>query len=360
MMLNEKEFDKQLALEEEFVEQDESEYPLPPKNVYSYNETRSCYDIVRMLKEDLCRTPDFQRDDVWQQPQKTRFIDSLLKKLPIPSMCFSVDDRERYMVIDGKQRTGAIEEFLSETDLDYKLSELDDVDKRISGKTLREIRENNLEVIKAVGNLTIPINVVKCDYTKKDNLNYIYKIFQRLNTGGLKLSNQEIRNCVYRGSFIELINDCNKLPAWLKWVKKLAEDTRMKGAERILLFFCMYFTLDNYENKLSSFMSDFLSKHQNEDSSWIEQQRELFVKTIDIAGKINLKSLRNVYVDAILYGVSKNIEICENKSAKELQALYEKLLEEDAFSPEKLKDGTSNKTRLMERYKAAQKIFGEK
>ena len=352
-------FDKELELEENKVENDEGEYPLPPANVYSYTETRSCSDIYRMLNNELCRTPEFQRSDVWDMPQKTRFLDSLLKKLPIPSLCFSVDANDSYMVIDGRQRTGVIEEFLSEENKNTRLSVLDDVDIRLSGKTLVEIQNNNPEVYRAIRNLTIPINVIKCDYAREDNLNYIYKIFQRLNTGGLKLSNQEIRNCVYYGSFVKLLNECNEIPDWLEWVEKLAKDKRMKGSERILLFFCMYYSLEMYENKLSSFLSSFLLKHKNEPEEWISKQRELFIKTIGIAKRISLKSTRNVYVDAILYGIGKNIENCINKTNIELQNMYSKLLEDDAFLPEKLKDGTSNKIRLQERYNAANRIFGE-
>lgn len=351
--------DKELELEENKVENDEGEYPIPPANIYSYTETRSCSDIYRMLDSELCRTPAFQRSDVWDIPQKTRFLDSLLKKLPIPSLCFSVDANDSYMVIDGRQRTGVIEEFLSEKHEDTRLSLLDDVDKRLSGKTLGEIKNDNPEVYRAIRNLTIPINVIKCDYTREDNLNYIYKIFQRLNTGGLKLSNQEIRNCVYFGPFIMLLNECNKADEWIEWVEKLANDKRMKGVERILLFFCMYYSLDEYENKLSSFLSAFLSKHKDEPKEWIEKQRELFIETVKIAKKISLKSSRNVYVDAILYGIGKNIDYCNNKSNKELQYMYDTLLSDEAFLPEKLKDGTSNKIKLKERYDAAKRIFGE-
>ncbi len=358
-MIEKEKFDKELELEEDIVENDEGEYPLPPSNVYSYTETRSCSDIYRMLANELCRTPEFQRSDVWDMPQKTRFIDSLLKKLPIPSMCFSVDVNDEYMVIDGRQRTGVIEEFLSDKNDDMKLSLLDDVDQRISGKTIKEIKDNNPEVFKFVRNLTIPINVIKCDYSREDNLNYIYKIFQRLNTGGLKLSNQEIRNCVYYGSFVKMLNECNEIPEWQDWVKKLAKDKRMKGQERILLFFCMYYSLENYENKLSSFLSSFLQKHKNESEEWIKEQRILFTKTIKIAKRISLKYIRNVYIDAILYGIGKNIENCSKKTDEQLQRMYENLLSDNAFLPEKLKDGTSNKLRLQERYNAAKKIFGE-
>lgn len=351
---------KILEIEEENLENNDDTNVTPPSNIYSYTETRSCYDLVRMISDkDLRRDPEFQRNDVWDIPQKTRFIDSLLKKLPIPSMCFSVDSNDNYLTIDGRQRIGAILEFFSQENLENRLSELDDIDERISGKSLQEIRTNNPEVFKTIGNFSIPINVIKCDYKRKDNLSYIYNIFHRLNTGGLKLNNQEIRNCIYQGNFLDLINNCNKNEKWVLWVNNLAKNKRMKGTERILLFFCMYNELENYENKLSSFMNNFLADHQHSETVWIDKQKNIFIQTINIASQIELNTTRSIYIDAVLYGIAKNIESCKTKSKEELQGLYEKLLKSSAFEFKKLQDGTSNKKKLFERYDTARIIFGE-
>ncbi len=62
----------------------------PPDDIVAYNELRSCADLYRMYQKGILEIqPDFQRNIVWNGAAQTRFIDSLIKQLPIPSMCFS-------------------------------------------------------------------------------------------------------------------------------------------------------------------------------------------------------------------------------------------------------------------------------
>ena len=56
-------------------------------------------------------------------------------------------------------------------------------------------------------NLSLPITVLRCDYQKKNHAEYMFTIFHRLNTGGTKLNNQEIRNCIYSGSFNDFLKE---------------------------------------------------------------------------------------------------------------------------------------------------------
>ena len=80
-----KEEDKSFFLEDQ-------NQPIPPENVVAYNELRSCADLCRMhASGKLEIPPDFQREVVWKPDEQARFIDSLVKQLPIPSMCFSLD-----------------------------------------------------------------------------------------------------------------------------------------------------------------------------------------------------------------------------------------------------------------------------
>src|SRR5207237_2158764 len=91
-----------------FHEDDNSE--LPPSDIVAYNELRSCADLFRMYTQGILDIqPDFQREVVWKSPAQTRFIDSLMKQLPIPSMCFSFDyTTQKWTVIDGLQRMSSI------------------------------------------------------------------------------------------------------------------------------------------------------------------------------------------------------------------------------------------------------------
>ena len=78
-----KELNDQIIKEENTVELEEEEVTLPPDNVFSYTEQRSCFDITRMInKGDLKRDPFFQREDIWQNAQKTdlHFVHFFLKK----------------------------------------------------------------------------------------------------------------------------------------------------------------------------------------------------------------------------------------------------------------------------------------
>lgn len=345
-----------IDIEEKFLSEEDDTPILPPENIFTYTEQRSCYDIYRMLKEsELCKDPYYQRNVVWKNPQMTRFIDSLIKRLPIPSLCFSLDSNERYYIIDGKQRTTTILEFLKENS-DWQLSELDDIDPRISGKTVKEIKDNEPTIYSAIKNVTLPINMVKCDYSKKNNMEYIYKIFHRLNTGGVSLNNQEIRNCIYAGDLIDLLNECNNNSNWKTWLPQIAEDNRLKGQERILVFFACFDSLDNYGNKLNAFLNDYAYEHKQPEEKWVSDKKLLFKKTIAIAKNIQLTANKNVYIDAVLYGIAKNIDVCSQMDNATLQNKYTELMSTPYFEASKLSQGTTK--HLSDRLESAEKIFG--
>ena len=332
---------------------------MPPDNIFAYTEQRSCADLVRMIEEeDLCRDPFYQRADVWKNPQQTRFIDSLLKRLPIPSMCISVDYNEKYNVIDGKQRITAIIAFLQNDD--WILSNLSDIDERISGKSVKQIRDQYPQIYSAIKNLTIPVNMIRCDYKRLDNMEYIFTIFHRLNTGGISLNNQEIRNCIFSGSLTNMLNSCNEYEKWKSWVPSVAASDRMRGQERILTFFAFHQNINMYDGKLNNFLNDFTEKNRNANEAWVKKQTELFKSVIDIASKIDIKLKSNIFIDAVMHGVAANLEICKKKDTKELQKNYEQLIITPYFSAEKIREGTARKTNLISRLKEAKQIFGNK
>src|ERR1700722_20108811 len=101
-------------LEDQSFYDEDHDQPVPPGDVVAYNELRSCADLFRMFaKGNLEIQPDFQREVVWKNDEQSRFIDSLVKQLPIPSMCFSLDHKtQKWKVIDGLQRMSTITNFL--------------------------------------------------------------------------------------------------------------------------------------------------------------------------------------------------------------------------------------------------------
>ena len=177
-------------LERRSFEEDDSQ-ELPPPDVVAYNELRSCADLYRMFKQGILNIqPEFQREIVWKGPAQTRFIDSLVKQLPIPSMCFSLDYKvQRWQVIDGLQRMYSIIRFLG-GDPNWTLSKLEDIEPELSNKPAQRFldKDSTLYIfMQRVENLALPITVLRCDYSKKSHTNYLFTIFHRLNTGAMKL-----------------------------------------------------------------------------------------------------------------------------------------------------------------------------
>jgi hypothetical protein len=214
-------------LEEQSFNEDDH-VGIPPSDIVAYNELRSCADLFRMHQQGILEIqPQFQRDVVWKSPDQTRFIDSLIKQLPIPSMCFALDHKaQRWIVIDGLQRISTIVRFLEGGP--WRLAALDDVEPEIAGKAVAEIKLDKSplhQYYTRVENLSVPVTVLRCDFKKRSHMEYLFTIFHRLNTGGMKLNNQEIRNCIYGGTLNALLKELDLVPAWRKLNKMRGKES---------------------------------------------------------------------------------------------------------------------------------------
>jgi hypothetical protein len=357
--MNDKDLDKleiELAESDDFAE-------VPPSDIVAYNELRSCADLKRMYEnKQLNIQPDFQRDIVWSNPDQTRFIDSLVKQLPIPSMCISLDYKtNERLVIDGLQRINSIITFLSKDD--WKLSILEDIDSKISGKTAGQIKSKHPDIYDRVENLTIPITVLRCDYSKKAHLNYLFTIFHRLNTGGNKLNNQEIRNCIYSGSYNDFLKQSVSYGNFISLMDIKPDKTyRFAHEEMLLRLFAFYDRLNLYSGKLAKFLNDYLNDNRHIKEVELAPKRHTFERTIDLVylrifNSAPLLNYSKALTEGLLLGVAKNIAILENESTEILQAKLNTLILDDNFSVDNLKEGLSKKDKVVTRLERAIEIF---
>ena len=238
--------------ERTFTESDSVE--VPPSDIVAYNELRSCADLFRMYREGILEIqPDFQREVVWNTSDQTRFIDSLVKQLPIPSMCFSLDYKtQKWQVIDGLQRMWSIIRFLRGDD--WHLANLEDIDQSLSGRHAADFLEGNANLHQyytRIENLTIPVTVIRCDYSKLSHMEYLFTIFHRLNSGGTKLNNQEIRNCIFSGTFNNFLRELDQEEKWLKINGRSPDKAdRYRGQEQILRFCAFHDDYPAYRGSL--------------------------------------------------------------------------------------------------------------
>lgn len=350
--------------ESSFVEDDSAE--VPPSDIVAYNELRSCADLFRMKTEGLLEIqPEFQREFVWRQPDQTRFIDSLIKQLPIPSMCFSLDFRtQKWKVIDGLQRMATICRFLSGEA--WRLSKLEDVDPKISGQQVPVFHDRSSDLhlfFLRVQNLSLPITVLRCDYTKRSHTRYLFTIFHRLNTGGMKLNNQEIRNCIYAGRLNDLLRDLNDNDDWLRLNKlKKASGHRFLHREIILRMFALMDSYKSYGGRLARFLNDYMDEHKNPTDAEIDAKRSVFERTVSllyrrILGGVPPPKQPMSVLEAVLVGVALNIDDLERLPDPQLRSRYQALLSHEEFSETKLLEGLSGKQRVIGRIEAGVTTF---
>lgn len=352
-------------IEKQSFEENDS-IDMPPLDIVAYNELRSCADLFRMHTDAILEIqPEFEREIVWRNPAQTRFIDSLIKQLPIPSMCFSLDYKsEKWKVIDGLQRMATIIKFLSgET---WTLSKLDDIDPKISGKSISFFFDRKSDLNKLlirVQNLTLPVTVLRCDYSKKNHMNYLFTIFHRLNTGGMKLNNQEIRNCIYSGELKNLLKELNTNTHWRKINKMKKKDGyRFTKQELILRFFAFHDKYNSYEGKLARFLNDYMSENRTADTQFLSEKMEIFNRTvklidIDIFGGQILRKLSITVLEALLVGVASNIDFLESLPGNRIKGMYRELVGSDELSEQNLIEGLSSKKKVIARIRKSKSIF---
>jgi hypothetical protein len=355
-------------IEESYAEEYRSDQT-PPSDIVVFNELRSCADLFRLFATNqLDIQPFFQRDKVWKATERTRFIDSLIKQLPIPSMCFGFDfNKKKWIVIDGLQRMNAIVEFLNDK-TSWRLSRLDDIAQEISGVDVRAIREKNTPLhsyYEKVENLTIPITVIRCEFSNSEHMEYLFKIFHRLNAGGVRLNNQEIRNCIYSGPFNKKLLELDKYRAWntLKLHINGKKD-RFRSVELILRFFSFTDALDSYSGNLPKFLNKYMQEHRYAEDITLAELESKFTEAVNIVVNkfvplFSGKKFAFSQIEAMLVGISSNVDNLRVKSDAQIKQLYAGFLGIKTLSGEALSADISSTDRVRTRIRNAIQNFSE-
>lgn len=356
--------------EEERLLEEHDDNETPPSDIIAFNELRSCADLLRMYKSNqLTIDPDFQRNLVWSISSRSKFIDSLAKQLPIPSMCISLDYKtDRRLVIDGLQRISTIVSFLNEES--WTLSNIKEIDQRLRGKTPNQIKNENPDLFSRIENVTIPITVLRCDYSKKSHMRHLFTIFHRLNSGGSKLNNQEIRNCIYSGKLNNLLKEIANTPESQNFFKYktsnisntnalLGNNYRYQYEELYLRVLAFSENLEKYNGKLSNFLNDFMNENCNPNEKKYNEWKTKLLKSLSlIYGDERIFKFSKTIVEAILYGVYKNLD---NISLLDLESFKDRVNElkrHENFSLISLKEGLASKEKVNGRLSVAEEIFG--
>lgn len=200
--------------------------------------------LDRLQNNELELDPDFQRaSNLWDNKRKSRLIESIILKIPLPSFYFNEDNKGNYSVVDGLQRLSAIFQFISSEELsrsiktkisDLKLTDLQYLTD-LNGKTFLEIPRNYRRIINELEITSTIIRPSTPDLVK-------FNIFARLNQGGLPINGQEIRNSIYPGEWRDYISGLAKSHEFLKYTDHKISTKRLNDHQMILRVISLFAT----------------------------------------------------------------------------------------------------------------------
>ena len=339
--------------------------PYDPRAIDIRPKTMALYNIIKRLREEeIDLYPDFQRSaDLWTAQKQSLLIESILIRIPLPAFYFDGVNDDKWQVIDGLQRLCAIKNFvvtktLKLTGLEY-LSQFegfyfDD----LPGTYQRQIEE--AEIIAYIINSATP--------------DVKYNIFKRINTGGIVLNPQEIRNALNQGIPSGFIADLAGSDAFKKTVPLTPK--RMLDKEFVTRFITFYLNKpEEYRPDLDTFMSNAMSELKNLPDERRERIRQNFIISMDLARDIfGKQAFRKVFNkdETKLYPVNKALfevwsiglaklsgderQIIQRKK-EEVFDDYIRLMNADSYFVEAITSQTDNKNKIIYRFSKIKQLL---
>ncbi len=273
----------------DILEEEENDEELYEKNNFQYDPDKinivtkepTIEQLLRRIDEKaLDLAPDFQRQaGVWKDEAKSRLIESILIRIPLPAFYIDASnastDEDEWLVVDGLQRLSALKQFndnqLTLSGLEY-LTELDGkVYSQLERRYQRRIQETQVTVYLIEKGTPVEVK---------------YNIFKRINTGGVKLSNQEIRHALNPGLALKFLAQLASLPEF-KRVVNLSKTRVQRMDDREFVLGFLAFTIMSYKDykavNRDAFLSQALSDLNRLSQNDLNQIQNSFRKVMDIA-----------------------------------------------------------------------------
>lgn len=367
----EKDLMDEVGVEEEIEEDTEGdevkEHPFCTKDI-KINPVPVTFDnIVKRLKyEEIDLSPAFQRrGDLWTRKKMSRLIESILLRLPLPMFYFDVSDPDKWIVIDGLQRLSTIRRFMVKKDL--KLGYLEFLTD-LTGKTFADLDRSYQRIIEETQIMTYQVEAQTPKEVK-------YSLFNRINTGGLTLTPQEIRQALNQkkhgvkilesmintDSFKRIVNIrskrmvANELALRFIGFIELTENIKISFNQSLPEF------LDRTMEKIDDLERLYIEKYTNELNKTLLCIEEIidkeFVFNKTLARSQNMKSLNRSLFDLWVTTIYKLNDSKQERLLLKKEALKEKyreLLLNKEFD-DAITKGSNDRKNIVKRFK----MFGE-
>jgi hypothetical protein len=265
------------------IDPDEDEsivQPFDPAKIRVETKTMSIDLLLQRIRHDeLDLAPDFQRQaNLWKPRIKSRLIESMLIRIPLPAFYMDATEEDEWVVIDGLQRLSTLKSFILDNSL--KLVDLEFLSE-LEGKIYNELPRN---LQRRIMETQVTVYLIE----KGTPPDVKFNMFRRINTGGLALSSQEIRHALNQGTSTQLLKDLAESPEFLRATANSIPKSRMEDREFILRFFAFklvpYFEYE--EQEFDSFLSNTMKDLNTISDELIGQLKKDFLDAMNTAYEI--------------------------------------------------------------------------
>ena len=327
----------------------------------------SLYQVFRWIQQGkLNLRPDFQRNFIWNRKKQSLLIESLMLKIPIPAFYFDEDAEGNRTVIDGLQRLSTISDFLEGKfrlcGLQYLIN--------CNGKRYDELEKKYQMRIEDT-QLAVNILDAKCPATVK------FDVFRRINTGGVPLNSQEVRNVMANRRTQEFLLRLSQSESFVKATRGKIKDNRM-GAQELCLRFVTYLVLYDNEHRnfisfgeMNNLLDNTIIEINKTDGRILEKLEDDFItsmkRCMSLLGekafsKPNNNSIINralfISWSVILTNRDYSLEWCRKKREKACK-LQQKYLQEDTDYFNAITSSTSSKRNMLIQFHYVERILEE-
>lgn len=245
---------------------------IPPEQRRLHTETADLTvgSLHQLMGTGKIEVPEFQRGYVWTRTQASRLIESLIIQCPIPVVYFSQAANNNLIVIDGNQRLMSIKLFLNDG---FELQGL---------TTYPELNGYSWTQLDPRFRDHIVNRTIRCITILKDTHPQIkFDVFERLNTGSVKLNSQELRHGVNHGPLMRQVDSLVKNDVW-KRLTGIKSDKRMKGAELVIRYFGFRHARSQYSKPLSGFLDSFTTSNRSKSEAELKSWSSDFMRSLEL------------------------------------------------------------------------------
>lgn len=329
----------------------------------SFGELLSMYE-----NNEIIINPEFQRFFRWKDEQKTRFIESLLLGIPIPPIFVATNGEGVWELVDGLQRLSTFLSFVGVLK-SVKGQVIENSWTLLPGDRVQSLEGFTYDTLPQQFRYLIRRSVCRVEILQwNSSYDMRYELFNRLNTGGTPLTQQEIRNCIFRdispdfNDFLKELIDVNDFKESLQLSREQIQC--LYDEDLVLRFISLYDENQKIKTSISQHMTKFMENALRNPEFDYDKYRVIFKAVFKILAPLGPTIYRqkngdfatSLY-DVITYGIAHNISKYQNASQQEILSIINRIRTDENLIRFSRRGGNNQRERIINRLKIAKELF---